>query len=385
MKSIIYVGEDEQVIQQLKAAENVILNHCSNALILVHLLESEEAHFDLIIVERRLTGMNGIESFLKVKNFLIKMQTPFILIDDHFTREDRLRIIRLGVDDIYRKPINVEAILSRLSFWRHMREFKETNTHAPVTKYVYRPISIGKRIFDIVFSSLALLFLSPLLFIVAILIKVESKGPVYYISKRVGTGYRVFDFYKLRSMYLDADKRLKDIQHLNQYSSKYQSENQEQQRFLAGDGIRTALLFQDSGTVEERNYLDKKAAAEGAAFTKIANDPRITKIGRIIRNTSIDELPQLINVLKGDMSIVGNRPLPLYEAEVLTDDDWSERFLAPAGITGLWQVEKRGKGGEMSEEERKSLDNIYAKKYSLWFDIKLILRTIPALFQKDNV
>ena len=85
------------------------------------------------------------------------------------------------------------------------------------------------------------------------------------------------------------------------------------------------------------------------------------------------------------MSIVGNRPLPMYEAELLTSDDWSLRFMGPAGITGLWQVELRGKKGVMSEEERKMLDNQYAKDYSFWGDIKLILRTIPALLQKDNV
>jgi lipopolysaccharide/colanic/teichoic acid biosynthesis glycosyltransferase len=113
-------------------------------------------------------------------------------------------------------------------------------------------------------------------------------------------------------------------------------------------------------------------------------------VGRFIRNTSIDELPQLINVLKGDMSIVGNRPLPVYEAEQLTLDAHSKRFLAPAGITGLWQVELRGRGGNMSEEERKRLDNEYADhfqkgRYSFWYDMRLILRTIPALFQKSTV
>ena len=84
------------------------------------------------------------------------------------------------------------------------------------------------------------------------------------------------------------------------------------------------------------------------------------------------------------MSIVGNRPLPLYEAELLTTDKWSDRFFAPAGITGLWQVEKRGKG-EMSSEERKELDNDYARSFGFWFDIKLIFRTFPALLQTENV
>jgi lipopolysaccharide/colanic/teichoic acid biosynthesis glycosyltransferase len=125
-------------------------------------------------------------------------------------------------------------------------------------------------------------------------------------------------------------------------------------------------------------------------FIKIQDDPRVTKVGKIIRNTSIDELPQLINVLKGDMSIVGNRPLPLYEAEKLTNDIMAKRFLAPAGLTGLWQVEKRGRKGPMSDEERRNLDNQYAdlfidRKYSFFYDMKLILKTFPVLVQKESV
>jgi lipopolysaccharide/colanic/teichoic acid biosynthesis glycosyltransferase len=139
-------------------------------------------------------------------------------------------------------------------------------------------------------------------------------------------------------------------------------------------------------------YIEQKreVARTKSIFVKISNDPRVTRVGKFIRKTSIDELPQLINVLKGDMSIVGNRPLPVYEAELLTINSIANRFLAPAGITGLWQVELRGKAGVMSEEERKRLDNEYAShfvgdKYSFWYDIKLILRTIPALLQKDSV
>lgn len=118
-----------------------------------------------------------------------------------------------------------------------------------------------------------------------------------------------------------------------------------------------------------------------AAFFKIQNDPRITRFGKFLRNTSLDEIPQLINVLKGDMSLVGNRPLPLYEAEKLTKDQIAWRFLAPAGITGLWQVTKRGRS-EMSEDERIQLDMQYAMNNSFLYDIKILLSTIPALLQK---
>ena len=142
-------------------------------------------------------------------------------------------------------------------------------------------------------------------------------------------------------------------------------------------------MFADTFTWCEKAHPGKGLSA-APAFIKIKDDPRVTKAGSLMRNTSIDELPQLINVLKGDMSIVGNRPLPLYEAEKLTTDKYVLRFLAPAGLTGLWQVEKRGKA-EMSEEERLMLDNAYAENYSLLGDIKLLFKTIPALFQKEKV
>lgn len=121
------------------------------------------------------------------------------------------------------------------------------------------------------------------------------------------------------------------------------------------------------------------------AFVKIENDPRVTRVGRIIRKYSIDELPQLINVLKGDMSIIGNRPLPLYEAELLTSDDAIDRFMGPSGLTGLWQVEKRGDSGRMSAEERKQLDIKYAKEFSFTLDMKILLKTFTAFIQKENV
>ena len=120
-------------------------------------------------------------------------------------------------------------------------------------------------------------------------------------------------------------------------------------------------------------------------FFKIENDPRITHIGHIIRKYSIDELPQLFNILKGDMSVVGNRPLPLYEAELLTSDEYVKRFMAPAGLTGLWQVEKRGGAGKMSAEERKQLDIKYAKEFSFRMDMKIIFKTFTAFIQKENV
>ncbi|MEG2151554.1 MAG: sugar transferase, partial [Bacteroidaceae bacterium] len=250
-----------------------------------------------------------------------------------------------------------------------------------------------KRIFDIIFSSIALIFLSPILLLVAALIRIESKGPIIYKSKRVGTNYHVFDFLKFRSMYTGSDKRLKELKTLNQYQgentsvenitdNKVISTNDENQFFGDDDGV---MLVSDDFVIPEKDYINQRSDEKKNAFVKLENDPRITKIGRFIRKYSIDELPQLINILKGDMSIVGNRPLPLYEAEKLTSDEYIDRFMAPAGLTGLWQVEKRGDSGKMSAEERKQLDIVYSKSFSFLMDIKIILRTITTFIQKENV
>ncbi len=137
--------------------------------------------------------------------------------------------------------------------------------------------------------------------------------------------------------------------------------------------------------IDELTHLNQYSAATiGPVFFKISNDPRITRIGGFLRNTSLDELPQLFNVLLGDMSLVGNRPLPLYEAETLTTNDYAARFMAPAGITGLWQIKKRG-NKDMSAEERIHIDIAYAKKCNFATDLWIIANTPSALLQKENV
>jgi hypothetical protein len=196
-------------------------------------------------------------------------------------------------------------------------------------------------------------------------------------------------------MYVNADQRLKDLKHLNQYDTDAAAKKAPEEKQVIENTSRLCADCTSAGKCQfpiyaddvhwcEREYMDTKKSSGGSAFFKIKNDPRITRIGNFIRNTSIDELPQLWNVFIGDMSIVGNRPLPLYEAEKLTTDKYALRFHAPAGITGLWQVEKRGKG-DMSEEERLMLDNVYAENHSLVNDVRLILKTIPALLQKESV
>jgi lipopolysaccharide/colanic/teichoic acid biosynthesis glycosyltransferase len=278
-----------------------------------------------------------------------KNAIPLILYTSKFEQAAKDLALRIGLDEYHHGAITY-AFLKRIEFIRKLKVYKNQRGDKPyATQSALEEIPKikiwgMKRVFDIAICSCALLALSPVLILIAIILKLESKGPIFYISKRAGAGYKIFDFYKFRSMRVGADAELKKLAHLNQYSE---------------------------------NSTD-------SVFFKIKNDPRITRFGHFLRSSSLDEIPQLFNVLKGDMSLVGNRPLPLYEAEKLTKDQIAWRFLAPAGITGLWQVTKRGKDN-MSPEERIALDMEYAMKNSFWLDVKIILGTIPALFQKEKV
>lgn len=346
---------------------------------------------DAIVCEARLQGMNGIEVGKMIRGLTGFLKIPIIIFI--FEKETEITNAafkaRAIVDDIYQFPFNLGKLKIRIEY---LIEYYDTvqDEKKPGSAFNEYKIPFLKRAFDIIVSSIALLFLSPILLLVALAIRIESKGAIIYKSKRVGTGYRIFDFLKLRSMYSGADKRLEDVKHLNLYSQDEVEQDElntdcQECAKLPDDEYCSPVLYIKGLKICEHWYIEQKKKQDASTFVKIKNDPRVTKIGNFIRNTSIDELPQLINVFKGDMSIVGNRPLPLYEAEQLTSDDWSARFMGPAGITGLWQVELRGKKGVMSEEERKALDNKYAETYSFWGDIKLILRTIPALLQKENV
>ena len=188
-----------------------------------------------------------------------------------------------------------------------------------------------KRVIDIIFSGLLILFLSPFLLVIAIVIKLESHGPVFYASERIGKKGRVFRCYKFRTMVRDAEKRRTEIMHMNE---------------------RDGVLF------------------------KITNDPRITRFGRLLRKYSLDELPQFINVFRGDMSVVGPRP-PIASEVMEYKPSHLRRLDVTPGITGLWQVQGRQ---DPSFDSYVSLDVTYIDNWSLWLDLKIILRTIGVVF-----
>jgi lipopolysaccharide/colanic/teichoic acid biosynthesis glycosyltransferase len=192
---------------------------------------------------------------------------------------------------------------------------------------------LAKRAFDVVVGALLLLLFSPILALAALAVKIEDRGPVLYRSRRVGLRESVFGCLKLRTMRVGAD--------------------------------------------QEQEALEQANEAQGALF-KIRDDPRLTRVGRVLRRFSLDELPQLVNVLRGDMSLVGPRPLPERDFALL-DDVHRQRYLVLPGMTGLWQVSGRS---ELSFDELVRLDFYYIEVWSIWLDLVILARTVPAVVSR---
>lgn len=195
---------------------------------------------------------------------------------------------------------------------------------------LYRLQQGAKRAFDIIAACLGLLAISPLLLLIALLVKLTSPGPILYTSQRIGKNYQPFGMYKFRTMTTDADAR--------------------------------------------RDALRKQAKLEGGLF-KMENDPRVTEFGKFLRALSLDELPQLFNVVKGEMSLVGPRPLPPDESE-LFKDPYTLRFQVYPGITGQWQVSGRS---NLKFDQLCKLEMDYVLGWSLLSDLQILLKTLPAV------
>lgn len=197
-------------------------------------------------------------------------------------------------------------------------------------KKAHSAYPLWKRFFDIVLSSIALVVLLPLLLLTALCVKLEDGGPVFYTQYRVGKGGKSFKLYKFRSMCVDADKKLEELKELDE--------------------------------------------SDGPVF-KISKDPRVTKVGRVIRRASIDELPQLINIIQGNMSIVGPRPPLAREVEQYTPEEMYRLFVKP-GLTCYWQCSGRS---SLSFDQWMELDRKYIRERSLVVDFRIILKTVPAV------
>lgn len=394
MIGVIYLGNNPQTQERLKYLPGQLVKMTTNYKDAAMLCEktSGSQHY-IIFLEK------GNKNEDTVAITYLKKTCPdiyIILLTGELSNEDRKAYQACGINDTISAVASIVELNKKIQFIAD-REGILFDSEEKKHKMLRFKIPFWKRIFDIFFSSLAIVVLSPVLLITAIAIKLESKGPVLFKSKRVGTNYAVFDFLKFRSMRVDAEKKLKDLSKThNQYAKKTDTlgsmsdemlemalnADNEDELMISDEEV---MLVGDDFVVSENDFNKQKIEEINNAFVKIENDPRITKVGRFIRKYSIDELPQLFNILKGDMSIVGNRPLPLYEAEKLTADDCIDRFMAPAGLTGLWQVEERGRNGNMSAEERKQLDIRYGQTYCFSLDMKIIFKTLTAFIQKADV
>jgi lipopolysaccharide/colanic/teichoic acid biosynthesis glycosyltransferase len=382
-QSILYIGNDKNVLKTLFDTINkeIDIYHVESPLLGFAWIRVQTFAPSLILIEQNCKGIDPCDfSQLLTKRFKNKNIRVAVFAENIYPR-DISKARENNIVEIFQKPLSSQQA-NRLT---SLMEIKIDSVDSPKTEVTTRSkIPLWKRSFDVFCASLAILLLSPLLILIIVLIKLDSKGPVFYASKRAGRDYKVFNFYKFRTMKVGADKELEKLKkQLNQY--RVDDDSSEPMSFECNNCSvnNCTKLAIDNQIICEKQYMQMSKDGD-PTFVKLKNDPRITNLGRFLRNTSIDELPQLFNILKGDMSVVGNRPLPLYEAEVLTTDNGSPRFSAPAGLTGLWQVRKRGQDS-MSEEERKSLDNEYAENYSFWIDIKLIIQTLGVFIQKENV
>ena len=384
MLHLVYIGRYERTIEHFSKQVKESFYHVLTYAKATKIIDKIREKYDIIILFEQTDIQKDILDieYLRKKYPGIYM----VLVMDSLTKEESLQYLKAGINNTIPFEAPQEAIESLINFQKRRKQQKIKDIQKKGENIQTFKLPVWKRCFDIVSSGFALIILSPLLIITAIAIRMESKGAVIYKSKRVGSNYQIFDFLKFRSMYTNADKHLKDYNSLNQYQTDSIEEDiiwEETPDFEENEN--EIVLISDDFVISEEAYINKKTQEQKNAFVKLENDPRITRIGRIIRKYSIDELPQLIDILKGDMSVVGNRPLPLYEAELLTSDEYIDRFMAPAGLTGLWQVEKRGNSGKMSADERKQLDIKYAKTFSFWLDMKIILKTVTAFIQKENV
>ncbi|WP_373514952.1 sugar transferase, partial [Persicitalea sp.] len=316
-------------------------------------------------------------------------QIPVIMLAKELSPEVIQAARAQRADDVFDEDFIEGDLVRRLQFLLR-RKWYATDQTTKIDHHLLISTPLWKRASDVMLIGIALLLLSPLFLLVALAIMLDSKGPVFYKSRRAGSGFKVFDMYKFRTMSSNADRLVKEMASQNIYDRPTSPVCTNELSTLCVScqeknlGACQQQLFFDGREVCEQTHLMEQN--QKAAFVKFQDDPRITKVGHFLRNTSLDELPQLLNILRGDMSLVGNRPLPIYEAEKLTTDQKVVRFAGPAGLTGYWQVTKRGKGeADMSETERIEMDIYYAKNFSFWLDFKIMLKTFPALIQSANV
>ncbi len=401
MQYIFYIGSDTNQIKHFKSSITGLFKSAAHSSELSKYIRRIREINNAIVFYEQSSLENDIKDIQALNDAFLGIY--IVLVISSIRKEERFEYLKAGVNNTISRDASRESINSLMHYLAKRKQIAINSLKEKRGKTIKTfKLPKWKRIFDILFSFTAILFLSPILIFTAIAIYIESPGNIIYKSKRVGANYKVFDFLKFRSMYADADKHLRNFSKLNQYTDEetedLESTINKDNDFVIDDDTDMdmfsdieneedgqVLFISDDTIIDEAKFQANRKKVTDNSFVKLKDDPRITRVGHFIRKYSIDELPQLFNILNGNMSVVGNRPLPLYEAELLTSDEYIERFMAPAGLTGLWQVEKRGGSGNMSAEDRKLLDIKYAKTFSLLTDIKIIFKTFTAFIQKENV
>jgi exopolysaccharide biosynthesis polyprenyl glycosylphosphotransferase len=282
---------------------------------------------------QRLDGIRSLGSIDGLSDVIGAHGVDEVIIADPDFPEDRALDL---VERCHQRGVTVHVAPSTMEILVQRAEFMPG---ASVPLFTLRPPVlegvefIGKRAFDLLGSVVLLALLSPMLLLIALAIKLTSRGPVIYRSVRPGIGRRPFDCLKFRTMSVGADAAQDELEALNE--------------------------------------------SDGTLF-KIRDDPRLTTVGRILRRFSLDELPQIVNVLRGEMSLVGPRPLPTRDFDKL--QEWhKKRYLVLPGITGLWQVSGRS---ELNSDDLVRLDFLYLERWSILLDLSILLKTIPAVISR---
>jgi exopolysaccharide biosynthesis polyprenyl glycosylphosphotransferase len=280
-------------------------------------------------------GLRSLGSLGELPEVLARARVQEVIIaDPDFPQEQAVEL----VDLCHQRGVGVQVAPSTMEILIDRAEFVPGQS-VPLFRLrppVFEGIDYAlKRSFDLIVAGLTLVFASPFLLVIGIAVKVSSRGPMIYRSMRPGIGGQPFYCLKFRTMREHADQIQDDLEPLNEKS--------------------------------------------GAIF-KIRNDPRLTRVGRVLRRFSLDELPQLINVVRGEMSLVGPRPLPMRDFERL--QDWhKKRYLVLPGITGLWQVSGRS---ELDFDDLVRLDFLYLEQWSVFLDLSILLKTIPAVLSQHG-
>ena len=338
-ENLFYVGENISLVANLARAYGLGYARTVNlrqAISFIRQLDAEGCRLTGILVDMPLQGPE-FRNFLGYLSGTAYANLPVVYVSTYLTPAEIADMSASHlVDDIVHPIRDIFTIGERLIFLAKVRQGHAAGAgsrRSVSTRVQEHMAAVVKRLADIAVALMLLILLAPLMMLIAVWIKADSRGPVFHNTYRAGRGYRVFKLYRFRT------------------------------------GKVGAARLVSSLSLSAR-FLD-----HGASFIKAPHKTGLTAAGKFLGRTGLADLPQLLNVLKGEMSIVGNRPLPLSEASLLTSDASAIRFNAPAGMTGLWQVNRKGH----NENQRLRFDLAYARERSLRMDIGILLRSVGAV------